>query len=110
VKQTPRSQAESVCVEVQALTGVPMPILYHIYTLPRIFSARLERLLLSVDELHFGKIMGSRSSRTWGVAVNALEAANRTRAGMVEGGFILKSQCISRVIKFDSKSNKNFDT
>jgi hypothetical protein len=26
--------------------------------------------------------------------------------GMVEGGFILRSECISRVIKFDSKQNK----
>jgi hypothetical protein len=31
---------------------------------------------------------------------------DRTKAGMVEGGFILRSECISRVIKFDSKQTK----
>jgi hypothetical protein len=36
-------------------------------------------------------------------AVDAPEAADRTKVGMVEGGFILRSECISRVIKFDSK-------
>jgi hypothetical protein len=39
-------------------------------------------------------------------AVDAPEAADRTKVGMVEGGFILRSECISRVIKFDSKQNK----
>jgi hypothetical protein len=38
-------------------------------------------------------------------AVDAPEAADRTKVGMVEGGFILRSECISRVIKFDSKQN-----
>jgi hypothetical protein len=46
------------------------------------------------------------SGGEWGegvAAVDAPEAADRTKVGMVEGGFILRSECISRVIKFDSK-------
>jgi hypothetical protein len=39
----------------------------------------------------------------WGAAVDAFEAADRMRAGTVEGGFILRDECISRIIKFDSK-------
>jgi hypothetical protein len=42
----------------------------------------------------------------WGegvAAVDAPEAADRTKAGMVEGGCILRSESISRVMKFDSK-------
>jgi hypothetical protein len=39
----------------------------------------------------------------WGAAVDALEAADRTAA--VEGGFILRDECISRIIKFDSKQS-----
>jgi hypothetical protein len=39
----------------------------------------------------------------WVAAVDAFEAADRMRAGTVEGGFILRDECISRIIKFDSK-------
>jgi hypothetical protein len=42
----------------------------------------------------------------WGAAVDAFEAADRMRAGTVEGGFILRDECISRIIKFDSKQKK----
>jgi hypothetical protein len=42
----------------------------------------------------------------WGTAVDAFEAADRMRAGTVEGGLILRDECISRIIKFDSKQNK----
>jgi hypothetical protein len=38
-----------------------------------------------------------------GAAGDALEATDRNRAGTVEGGSILESECTSRVIKFDSK-------
>jgi predicted hydrolase (HD superfamily) len=37
--------------------------------------------------------------KVWGAAVDALEAADGTTAGMVEGGFILRADCSSRVIK-----------
>jgi hypothetical protein len=33
---------------------------------------------------------------TWVAAVDALEAADGITAGMVEGGFILRSECIPR--------------
>jgi hypothetical protein len=39
----------------------------------------------------------------WVAAVDAFEAADRIRAGVAEGGFILRAECISRIIKFDSK-------
>jgi hypothetical protein len=42
----------------------------------------------------------------WVAAVDAFEAADRTAVGMVEGGFILRDECISRIIKFDSKQEK----
>jgi ABC-type sugar transport system substrate-binding protein len=38
--------------------------------------------------------------------VDAFGAADRIRAGAAEGGFILRDECISRVIKFDSKQTK----
>jgi hypothetical protein len=52
------------------------------------------------------------SGGEWGegvAAVDAPEAADRTKAGMVKGSlsFILRSECISRVIKFDSKQTKD---
>jgi hypothetical protein len=47
-----------------------------------------------------------KSWGVWGAAVDALEAADGSTAGMVEGGFILRAECTSRVIKFDSKRNK----
>jgi hypothetical protein len=37
---------------------------------------------------------------------NVWGAADRMRAGTVEGGFILRDECISRIIKFDSKQTK----
>jgi hypothetical protein len=46
------------------------------------------------------------SGGEWGegvAAVDAPEAADRTKAGIVEGGCILRSESISRVMKFDSK-------
>jgi hypothetical protein len=46
------------------------------------------------------------SGGEWGegvAAVDALEAAARTNAGMEEGGFIPRSESISRVMEFDSK-------
>jgi hypothetical protein len=46
------------------------------------------------------------SGGEWGegvAAVDSPEAADRTKAGMVEGGCILRSESISRVTKFDSK-------
>jgi hypothetical protein len=39
----------------------------------------------------------------WGAAVDALEAAQETTTGMLEGGFMLSAECTSRVIKFHSK-------
>jgi hypothetical protein len=42
----------------------------------------------------------------WVAAVDAFGAADRMRAGAEEGGFILRYECISRVIKFDSKQTK----
>jgi hypothetical protein len=39
----------------------------------------------------------------WVAAVDAFGAADRIRAGAAEGVFILRDECISRVIKFDSK-------
>jgi hypothetical protein len=42
----------------------------------------------------------------WVAAVDAFEAADRMRAGTVEGGFILRDECISRIIKFDSKQKQ----
>jgi hypothetical protein len=45
-----------------------------------------------------GVYAGSR-----GAAVDALKAADRIWAGTVEGGFILDSECISRIIKLESK-------
>jgi hypothetical protein len=42
----------------------------------------------------------------WVAAVDAFGAADRLRAGAEEGGFILRYECMSRVIKFDSKQNK----
>jgi hypothetical protein len=43
-------------------------------------------------------------------AVDALEAADRIWAGTVEGGFILDSECRSRIIKLDSKKKKKKKT
>jgi hypothetical protein len=42
----------------------------------------------------------------WVAAVDAFEAAGRIRAGVAEGGFMLRAECISRIIKFDSKQTK----
>jgi hypothetical protein len=42
----------------------------------------------------------------WVAAVDAFGAADRIRAGAAEGGFILRDECISRVIKFDSKQKQ----
>jgi hypothetical protein len=42
----------------------------------------------------------------WVAAVDAFGAADRIRAGAAEGGFILRDECMSRVIKFDSKQTK----
>jgi hypothetical protein len=42
----------------------------------------------------------------WVAAVDAFGAADRIRAGAAKGGFILRDECISRVIKFDSKQTK----
>jgi hypothetical protein len=46
-------------------------------------------------------VNGGKGSRV--AAVDIPEAADRTNAGMVDGGFILRSEFISRVMKFDSK-------
>jgi hypothetical protein len=45
-------------------------------------------------------------SSLWGIwfaAVDALEAADKITAGMVEGGFMLRSEYIGRVTNLDSK-------
>jgi hypothetical protein len=42
----------------------------------------------------------------WVAAVAVFGAADRIRAGEAEGGFILRDECISRVIKFDSKQKQ----
>jgi hypothetical protein len=47
----------------------------------------------------------------WGAAVDALEAADDGKtARMVEGGFIFRAECTSRIIKFDSKQKKKKKT
>jgi hypothetical protein len=48
------------------------------------------------------------STQAWVAAVDAFGAADRMRTGEAEGGFILRYECISRVIKFDSKQTKHF--
>jgi hypothetical protein len=52
---------------------------------------------------HRGSLGPQPARIVWVAAVDAFEAADRMRAGTVEGGFILRDECISRIIKFDSK-------
>jgi hypothetical protein len=49
------------------------------------------------------KVYRLQDGHVWGAVVDALEAADGAMAGMVEGGFIPRAECTSRVIKFDSK-------
>jgi hypothetical protein len=47
-------------------------------------------------------VLHAQYEAVWVAAVDAFEAAERMREGTVEGGFILRDECISRIIKFDS--------
>jgi hypothetical protein len=67
------------------------------------------RTVLSFLAFFFSNFVCFLFGGTGVAAIDSLEAADGTKAGMVEGGFILRTECISRVIKFDSKQkNKGY--